>query len=155
MTEHTRVTLSLENCQDVPVDEDRLSDMATRAACAEGACGEISIVLVDSSRMAQLNIEHLGGSGPTDVLAFPIDGLVTKEGDAQGPPVIIGEVILCPAVALDQAPQGPAGLAAELDLLVTHGVLHLLGYDHDTEEAAATMRGRELAVCGRSGARAS
>jgi probable rRNA maturation factor len=68
--------------------------------------------------------------------------------------VLIGEIVLCPEVAAEQAPPGPDGLRAELDLLVAHGVLHLLGYDHDTEEAAASMRRREEAACGRSGARA-
>src|SRR5437660_9380087 len=69
--------------------------------------------------------------------------------------VPIGEIVLCPEVAVQQAPAGSDGLGAELDLLVAHGVLHLLGYDHDTEDHAASMRRREEAACGRSGARAT
>lgn len=147
------VTVSLEDEQGVPVDTDRLAAMAEATAIGEGAFGEISIILVDTARIAELNIEHLDGSGPTDVLAFPIDGLVTQAGDPQGPPIIIGEIVLCPEVAAGQAPPGEDGLGQELDLLVAHGVLHLLGYDHDTEEHAAAMRDRESAACGRSGAR--
>lgn len=155
MTVPLPITLSLDDQQAVPVDFDRLGDVARRVAAGEGATGEISIILVDTDRIAELNIEHLGGTGPTDVLAFPIDGLVTEAVDPDGPPVIIGEVVLCPEVARAQAPPGEAGFAGELDLLVAHGVLHLLGYDHDTEEHAAAMREREEAACGRSGARAS
>jgi probable rRNA maturation factor len=69
--------------------------------------------------------------------------------------VLIGDIVLCPEVAATQAPPGHDGVASELDLLVAHGVLHLLGYDHDSEEAAAAMRSREEAICGRSGAQAS
>jgi probable rRNA maturation factor len=155
MTEHLPISLSLHNEQDLVVDTDRLGDVARRAAAGEGATGEISITLVDAHRIAELNAEYLGGEGPTDVLSFPVDGLVTSPPGDGEPPVLIGDVVLCPEVAIAQAPPGPDGVASELDLLVTHGVLHLLGHDHDSEEAAAAMRSREEAVCGRSGARAS
>ena len=152
--DHLPLSLTLYDEQGVPVDAARLQEMARRVAVAEGATGEISLLLVDTPRIADLNAEFLGGTGPTDVLAFPVDGLVTNAG-AGGPPVLIGEIVLCPEVALRQAPDGPDGLGAELDLLVAHGVLHLLGYDHDSEEAAASMRTREEAACGRPGARAT
>ena len=64
---------------------------------------------------------------------------------------MIGEVVICPEVALGQA---EAGLDSEMELLVAHGVLHLLGYDHDSEDRAARMRRREYDLTGRSGARA-
>ena len=150
-----RVTVSLEDEQPVPVDTGRLAAMAERTATAEGATGEISVILVDVDRITELNVAHLDGTGPTDVLAFPIDGLVTEPADPDGPPTIIGEIVLCPAVAAEQAPPEPDGLGLELDLLVAHGVLHLLGYDHDTAEHAAAMRAREAAACGRSGARSA
>jgi probable rRNA maturation factor len=155
MTEHLPISLSLHNEQNLVVDTDRLRDVARRAAAGEGATGEISITLVDAHRIAELNAEYLGGDGPTDVLSFPVDGLVTSPPGDDEPPVLVGDIVLCPEVAIAQAPPGPDGVASELDLLVTHGVLHLLGYDHDSEAAAAAMRSREEAVCGRSGARAS
>src|SRR6267378_3234236 len=155
MTEHLPISLSLHNEQELVVDTDRLRDVARRAAAGEGATGEISITLVDAGRIAELNAEYLGGEGPTDVLSFPVDGLVTSPPGDGEPPVLIGDVVLCPEVAIAQAAAGPDGVVSELDLLITHGVLHLLGYDHDSEEAAAAMRSREEAVCGRSGARAS
>lgn len=155
MTEHLPISLSLHNEQNLVVDTDRLRDVARRAAAGEGATGEISITLVDAHRIAELNAEYLGGDGPTDVLSFPVDGLVTSPPAEGEPPVLVGDIVLCPEVAIAQAPPGPDGVASELDLLVTHGVLHLLGYDHDSEAAAAAMRSREEAACGRSGARAS
>jgi probable rRNA maturation factor len=155
MTADLTVTVGLIDEQEMPVDEDRLRGMARRTAGAEGATGEISILLVDASRIAELNMAHLDGDGPTDVLAFPIDGLVTEPPGPGGPPIVIGEIVLCPEVAAAQAAPGPAGFGAELDLLITHGVLHLLGYDHDTQANAAAMRRREQAACGRSGASAT
>ncbi|MGH2704994.1 MAG: rRNA maturation RNase YbeY [Actinomycetota bacterium] len=147
------MSVEIVNQQSLPMDEPRIEEVARRTAEAEGALGELSILLVDAVRMAELNIEWMGGEGPTDVLAFPVDGLVTETPEH---PVVIGEVILCPQVADDQAAEeGLGDLAAELDLLVAHGVLHLLGHDHDTEEAAERMRVRERAVTGRAGARAS
>ena len=155
MTGHAPLILSLHDEQDLVVDTDRLRDVARRAAAGEGATGEISITLVDARRIAELNARYLDGDGPTDVLSFPVDGLVTSPPAEGEPPVLIGDIVLCPEIAIAQAPPGPGGAGSELDLLVTHGVLHLLGYDHDSEAAAAAMRSREEAVCGRSGARAS
>jgi len=146
--------------QDLAVDATRLVAVARSAAAAEGAVGEVSLLLVSADRMAELHAEHMGEPGPTDVLSFPVDGLVTELPQPGGPPVLVGEVVVCPAVALAQAqassPRLPdsEGLAAELDLLVVHGVLHLLGHDHDTDEAAARMREREQRHAGRSGAQA-
>ena len=155
MTDHLTNSLSLHDEQDLAVDTERLRDVALRAAAGEGATGEISITLVDAVRIAELNARYLDVDGPTDVLSFAVDGLVTSPPGEGEPPVLIGDIVLCPEVAIAQAPTGPDGVVSELDLLITHGVLHLLGYDHDSEEAAAAMRSREKAVCGRSGARAS
>ncbi|HVL52200.1 MAG TPA: rRNA maturation RNase YbeY [Actinomycetota bacterium] len=140
------------------VDMGRILDVAVRTAESEGASGEISITLVTPERMAELNAEHMGKPGATDVLSFPIDGLRPPAGPSgshihpgDGPPWLIGEVVLCPEVAAQQA---TAGVEEELDLLVAHGVLHLLGYDHETESGAQQMRIREHHLTGRSGAQA-
>ena len=155
--------ITLLDEQDLAVDAARLTGVARSAAVAEGAVGEISLLLVDADRMAELHVEHMGEPGPTDVLSFPVDGLVTEPPGPGAPPVLVGEVVVCPAVARAQAQGSPTGLpdvseaealAAELDLLVVHGVLHLLGHDHDTDEAAARMREREQQHAGRSGAQA-
>ena len=98
-------------------------------------------------------------SGPTDVLAFPIDAGEVLEvvsgptGASKGPdrspldrgdlPLLLGDIVICPAVARDQAPDHAGNLDDELALLVVHGTLHVLGWDHDTESATENMRRRE------------
>lgn len=149
-TSATRVAVQVDDEQSIAVDHARIKEVAREAAEAEGAWGDICVYLVEPDVMAETNRTHMGEDGPTDVLSFPIDGKTSEPAPDGGPP-IIGDLVLCPAVAQEQAAEG---LSAELELLVTHGVLHLLGYDHDTEEAAARMRRREYELIGRSGAQA-
>lgn len=153
----------ISDAQAMGVNIDRVVEVATRTAESERAAGEISITLVEPARMAELNLQYMGKPGPTDVLSFPIDGPGGPGGpdgsgdpggagsSGDGPPRLIGEVVLCPQIAAAQAADG---LEAELDLLVAHGVLHLLGFDHDTEAGAEQMRNRERALTGRAGAQA-
>ncbi|HVV74737.1 MAG TPA: rRNA maturation RNase YbeY [Mycobacteriales bacterium] len=94
---------------------------------------ELSIRLVEVEAMTALHVHFMNEPGPTDVLAFPMDELNDQRDDmdnADLPPTLLGDVVLCPAVAATQATQAGHSLADELDLLCTHGVLHLLGYDH-------------------------
>ena len=111
-------------------------DVRAWAALAEAVlrtesvtAGELNLVFVDPAEMARLNAEHMGEDGPTDVLSFPLDG-------ADPHPVgvrMVGDVVVCPACAAD----------GDLALLVVHGVLHLLGYDHARGADAARMQARE------------
>jgi probable rRNA maturation factor len=94
---------------------------------------ELSIRLVEVDAMTALHVHFMNEPGPTDVLAFPMDELNDQRDDVEGrdlPPTLLGDVVLCPQVAASQAAGAGHSLAAELDLLCTHGVLHLLGYDH-------------------------
>jgi probable rRNA maturation factor len=88
---------------------------------------EVSLLLVDEATIAALNAQHLGQQGPTDVLAFPIDEPGETPPDV---PSILGDVVLCPAVATAQAPRFGRTPHQELQLLTVHGLLHLLGMDH-------------------------
>ena len=138
----------------VAVDIDRWSALATAVLAAEGAAGELTLTFVDRDEIAALNAEHLGETGPTDVLSFPLD----TAGDAPSPgvPVLLGDVVVCPAVAADQAPAHAGTLDDELALLVVHGVLHVLGHDHaepaerrrDACTGARAARRPPLARCG-------
>jgi probable rRNA maturation factor len=94
---------------------------------------ELSIRLVEVEAMTALHVHFMNEPGPTDVLAFPMDELNDQRDDVDSrdlPPTLLGDVVLCPEVAASQAASAGHSLAAELDLLCTHGVLHLLGYDH-------------------------
>lgn len=95
---------------------------------------ELSILLVDAGYMADLNHRWMGGTGPTDVLAFPMDEVSVDRGPGSGneppEPSMLGDIVLCPEVAEKQALAAGHGPLDELRLLTVHGVLHLLGYDH-------------------------
>lgn len=118
---------------------------------------EVSVVFVTEEAITDLNRRFLDGDGPTDVLAFPIDdeplppGRHPDEGgrgpgapdEPDEPPIVLGDVLVCPAVAERQAPEHGHSVDAELALLVVHGVLHLLDYDHIDPDDAARMALRE------------
>jgi probable rRNA maturation factor len=94
---------------------------------------ELSIRLVDVEAMTALHVHFMDEPGPTDVLAFPMDELHDQRDDVDvpgAPPTLLGDVVLCPTVAAQQAATAGHSTAEELGLLCTHGILHLLGYDH-------------------------
>ena len=148
---------------DVEVDLARWRQLALDTLRSEGVRGacELSLFFVDEATIADMNAEHMGKTGPTDVLSFPIDGIEIVE--AQGPgaltrgparphpdhddmPTLLGDVVVCPAVAVRQAPEHAGTVDDEMALLVVHGVLHVLGYDHAVPEDTAEMRSRELEI---------
>lgn len=121
---------------------------------------ELSIVLVDEGTMTRLHEQWMDESGPTDVMAFPMDELREPDEESDPEPGLLGDVVICPAVAQRQADHAGHDLAAELFLLCTHGVLHLLGYDHaeaKEQRAMFALQTRLLASweAARSGSAAS
>ena len=139
-----------------PVDVRRWVDLARNVLLAEGVSGdaELSLLFVDEDTIAGLNRRFMDADGPTDVLAFPIDDprSVDPGADVSGPaagPLLLGDVVVCPAVAERQAPDHGASYDDELALLVVHGVLHVLGHDHADAEETARMQARERELLGR------
>ncbi|UDY35803.1 rRNA maturation RNase YbeY [Dermatobacter hominis] len=124
----------------LPVDLDALADLLADVLSAEGvdADAEASLQLVAAEAIAELKAEHLGGTGPTDVLSFPLDGI-----DGEPPDWIVGDVVVCPEVASSQAAEHAGDLDSELALLVVHGGLHLCGWDHATDDERDRMWSRE------------
>lgn len=102
---------------------------------------ELCISAVDEGTMAQLNSQWMDKDGPTDVLAFPMDELRPGQVNQEPEEGILGDLVLCPAVAARQATDAGHSTQEELDLLTVHGVLHLLGYDHAEPEEHAEMFG--------------
>ncbi len=100
---------------------------------------ELSLLLVDVEAMSQLHVQWMDEEGPTDVLAFPMDELRPGKEDAPLEPGLLGDVVLCPVVAETQALAAGHSTAAELEMLTTHGILHLLGYDHAEPEEREEM----------------
>jgi probable rRNA maturation factor len=140
------------------VDPEHLRKLAEAVLSAEGFPpeAELSITIVDDDEMASWNSRALGKSGPTDVLSFPVE--IFHPGDAptfvpDGPPLLIGDVVIAPDYVRRQADQYGMGVDDEIALMVAHGILHLLGYDHKDDADAELMENRErdiLASQGRS-----
>jgi probable rRNA maturation factor len=145
-----------------PVDVDRWVALAQDVLTAEGVEGdvELSLLFVDEATIAELNARFMDAEGPTDVLAFPIDDPVVAgrwpDASTAGPdrddpepgdmPLLLGDVVVCPAVAQRQAPDHATSYDDELSLLVVHGVLHVLGHDHAEPDETAVMQARERAL---------
>lgn len=107
--------------------------------------GESTLLFVSSDAMALLNRIHMGHDGPTDVLSFPIDG----DDHLMGIDVrLVGDIVICPAVARTNSATHAGTFENELALLITHGVLHLLGHDHAEREERDVMWQREQALLG-------
>lgn len=145
---------------DRAVDVHRWTTLARAVLTDEGVRddAELSVMFVDEGYMAHLNRKFLGREGSTDVLAFPIDeepspGGRSPDSGGTGPgwvppdpvevPSLIGDVVICPAVAARGAAVHGVSYEDELALLLVHGILHLGGMDHHDEGEAAVMEKRE------------
>jgi probable rRNA maturation factor len=144
------VSIEIRNESGVEVDEAALAALARHVldGMRVHPLAELSVLLVDEAAMAGLHQRWMGEDGPTDVLAFPMDELgLPQPGGAQAEhgtddeaaETLLGDVVLCPQVAVEQARKADHGVQDELDLLAVHGILHLLGYDHAEPEEHATM----------------
>ncbi|HEX9299607.1 MAG TPA: rRNA maturation RNase YbeY [Actinomycetota bacterium] len=139
-TSSTVPAVLVSDRQTAPIDVDALAALARETLIAEGLREvELSLSFIDEAEMEDLHVRYLDQPGPTDVLSFPLDG-----EDERGLRVL-GDVVVAPSVA---ARNNPADPAAELRLLVVHGILHLLGYDHEEDGEKATMWARQTAYSG-------
>jgi len=132
--------------------------LARQVLMARGVKGEteVSLLFVDEAAIAALNGQFLGKTGPTDVLSFPIEDEPGPTGRSpdfggsgpgtssdQGILTLLGDVVICPAVASRNAVEHEVSLDDEVALLVVHGLLHLLGMDHENEAEAERMEALE------------
>jgi len=148
---------------DHPVDTARWQLLTQQVLHAEGIRGdaELSLLFVDESTIAELNERFMGIDDPTDVLAFPLEDDAVAAGrwpdngptgpsghrdDTGDPPLLLGDVVVCPQVAATNAPTHAGTYDDELALLVVHGVLHVLGMDHADPEEEAAMQAKERAL---------
>jgi len=149
---------------DFEIDLERWVDLARGALADEGVRGlaEVSLIFADEPTIADLNQQFMGKDGPTDVLSFPIDGEPeptgrVPDGGGSGPgepplpeiPQLIGDVVLCPAVAARNALEHEVAFDDEVALLIVHGILHLVGWDHAEDEEAERMEARERELLSR------
>jgi len=136
-----RPVILVSNRQPVPVDETALVELASTTLRGEGVVdAELSVSFIDDAEMEDLHLRYLGEPGPTDVLSFPLDPLGGGEDHR-----LLGDVVIAPSVAARNNPKDPGG---ELRLLLVHGILHLLGYDHEEEAGRAEMWARQEGYSG-------
>ncbi|MBW8871946.1 MAG: rRNA maturation RNase YbeY [Leifsonia sp.] len=126
------MSIEINNESTIEVDEAALQRLATYAfdILHVHPDAELAIVLVDEAAMEQLHVQWMDEPGPTDVLSFPMDELRPGTEEEPSPAGLLGDVVLCPQVAQVQAETAGHSLMDELLLLTTHGILHLLGFDH-------------------------
>ena len=105
------------------------------------ADADVAILLVDEGAMEALHVQWMDEPGPTDVLSFPMDELRPGTEDMPTPAGLLGDIVLCPQVAETQAAAAKHSTVDELILLTTHGLLHLLGFDHAEPEDKREMFG--------------
>jgi len=144
------MSIDVNNETDAEVDEKALIDLARFVldSLRIHAQAELSVVLVDAAAMEQLHVQYMDEPGPTDVLSFPMDELRPTPDGEDPTPGLLGDVVLCPEVAQAQAANAGHSTEDELNLLTTHGILHLLGYDHaepDEEREMFGLQNRLLA----------
>jgi len=147
------MSIEIANESGIEVDESHLAALARHVldGLRVHPLAELSVLLVDEPAMTELHVRWMGEEGPTDVLAFPMDELrlpqpATTHADHGSPDpdaaqTLLGDVVICPQVAAVQAAEAGHDGQDELDLLCTHGILHLLGYDHGEPDEHAAMFG--------------
>ena len=146
------MSIEIANESGVDVDEALLAALARHVldGMRVHPLAELSVLLVDEPAMTELHVRWMGEEGPTDVLAFPMDELRLpqpgahndhSQPDPDATETLLGDVVICPQVATAQAAEAQHDVQDEIDLLCTHGILHLLGYDHAEPEEHAEMFG--------------
>ncbi|GEL16883.1 rRNA maturation RNase YbeY [Pseudonocardia asaccharolytica] len=146
------MSIEIANESGIAVDEALIVSVARYALDAMGVnpAVELAITAVTTEAMTELHERWMDEPGPTDVMAFPMDELVDETRRPDAPdigPALLGDIVLCPAFAREQARKAGHGLADELHLLTVHGVLHLLGYEHaepEQEREMFTLQGKLL-----------
>jgi probable rRNA maturation factor len=149
-------TVFLADEQDVDASGAGLATLALHVLAHEGYPDrvEVTVLLVDEETISSYNERFMGREGPTDVLAFPLEPLepgVAPELRPDDPPINLGDIVIAPSYVARQAEEFGVTTDDELALMVVHGMLHLMGWDHPDDDAAEAMEAREGAILGRVG----
>lgn len=137
------MSIEVNNESAIEVDESTLQRLAIFALdhLHVHPDADLAIVLVDEGAMEQLHVQWMDEPGPTDVLSFPMDELRPGSEDEPTPAGLLGDIVVCPQVAVEQAAAAGHSPLEEMLLLTTHGILHLLGFDHAEPEDEKEMFG--------------
>jgi probable rRNA maturation factor len=143
-----KLTIEINNETDFEVDEARvlrLAEFALRSLKIHPA-SELAVIFVDEPAMEQLHIQWMDEPGPTDVLSFPMDELRPGNESEPSQAGLLGDIVICPTVAGKQAEAAGHQTINEILLLCTHGILHLLGFDHAEPDEEAEMFGLQREI---------
>jgi probable rRNA maturation factor len=137
------VSIELSNESELELDLDRVQSLAihVRDELKLHPQVDIGVIFVDEAAMTELHIKWMDEPGPTDVLSFPMDELRPGSDLLPSPEGILGDIVVCPQVAAEQALKAGHSTMEEILLLVTHGMLHLVGFDHAEPEEEKEMFG--------------
>lgn len=137
------MSIELSNESAVEVDLDRVQALAihVRDELKLHPQVDVGIIFVDEEPMTELHIKWMDEPGPTDVLSFPMDELRPGSDLVPSPEGVLGDIVVCPQVAATQAEKAGHATIDEILLLVTHGMLHLVGFDHAEPEEEKEMFG--------------
>ncbi|MFF0293995.1 rRNA maturation RNase YbeY [Kitasatospora sp. NPDC004615] len=137
------MSIDIANESGWDVDEDSILDVARYALekMRIHPQSELSVIIYDSESMAELHVQWMDLPGPTDVMSFPMDELRPGKEGEDLPEGLLGDIVLCPEVAKQQGLAAPTkhSMDEELQLLTVHGVLHVLGYDHEEPDEEREM----------------
>lgn len=135
------MSIDIQNESGVAIDEARMLALASHALAKlkVHSAADLSVLLLDEPPMEELHIRYLDEPGPTDVLSFPMDELKPGTDSEPTPAGMLGSIAICPQVAEAQAKAAGHSLMEEVLLLLTHGILHLLGFDHAEPEEELEM----------------
>lgn len=144
------MTIEINNESTVFVDEPMVLKLATFALdqLHVHRDADLSVIFADEATMESLHIQWMDEPGATDVLSFPMDELRPGKDGEITPAGLLGDIVICPQVAEKQAKNAGHNLNSEVLLLTTHGILHLLGFDHGTPEEEAEMFGLQKLILG-------
>lgn len=144
------MSIEIVNETEFVIDEGLIARLVSHnlSALRVHADADLSVMFVDEPTMERLHIEWMDEPGPTDVLSFPMDELRPGTEDKPTDPGLLGDIVVCPTVAETQGAAAGHGTEDEILLLVTHGMLHLLGFDHAEPDEEKEMFGlqKELLV---------
>ena len=142
------MTIEINNESALEVDTTRLLNLARFALgfLKIHPKSELAIVFVDEPAMEKLHIEWMDEPGPTDVLSFPMDELRPGIEGVASEPGLLGDIVVCPQVAAAQAATAGHSTSNEICMLVTHGILHLLGFDHAEPDEEREMFGLQAQI---------
>ena len=135
------MSIEISNESEIQVDTDRVLALATsvREALKLHPMVDVGIIFVDEEPMTDLHVKWMDEPGPTDVLSFPMDELRPGSDLVPSPEGVLGDIVVCPQVAQKQAEAAGHPAINEILLLVTHGMLHLVGFDHAEPEEEKEM----------------